>query len=140
MTLSNLRAARLEWTGSGMRFRGAGTDPVTPAVEIDGDGETGPTPTLLLLLSAAACSASDVVLILTKGRVALHRVTVDVQGTRRAEEPRRYVAIRYRFTIAGDGLDRAKAERAVKLSVEKYCSVMHTLAPDIDVAYDIALA
>ncbi|HEX9579953.1 MAG TPA: OsmC family protein [Gemmatimonadales bacterium] len=139
MTASNLRTAHLEWTGSGMRFRGAGTGPVTPAVEIDGDGETGPSPTLLLLLSAAACSASDVVLILTKGRVSLRRVAVDVQGTRRETDPRRFVKIRYRFTIAGDHLDRAKAERAVKLSVEKYCSVMHTLAPDLDVAYDIAL-
>lgn len=139
MTGSNLRAAHLEWTGSGMRFRGVGTTPVTPEIEIDGDGERGPTPTLLLLLSAAACSASDVVLILTKGRVALRRVAVDVEGVRRDAEPRRYVAIRYRFTIAGDNLDRAKAERAVQLSVEKYCSVMHTLAPDIDVAYDIAL-
>ena len=139
MTLSNLRTAHLEWTGLGMRFRGAGTEPRTPEIEIDGDGETGPSPTLLLLLSAAACAASDVVLILTKGRVALRRVAVDVQGTRRDVEPRRFVSIRYRFTIAGDKLDRAKAERAVQLSVEKYCSVMHTLAPDLDVAYDIAL-
>jgi putative redox protein len=139
MTDTNLRAAHLEWTGGGLRFRGAGTDPVTPTIEIDGDGATGPTPTLLLLLSAAACSASDIVLILTKGRVALSRVAVDVRGTRREQDPRRYVAIRYRFTIAGDRLDRAKAERAVQLSVEKYCSVMHTLAPDIDVSYDITL-
>jgi len=139
MTLSNLRTAHLEWAGAGMRFRAAGTEPHTPEIVIDGDGEAGPTPTLLLLLSAAACSASDVVLILTKGRVALRRVAVDVQGLRRDVEPRRFVSIRYRFTIAGDNLDRAKAERAVQLSVEKYCSVMHTLAPDLDVAYDIAL-
>jgi putative redox protein len=136
---SNLRAAHLEWTGSALRFRGAGVDPVTPSIEIDGDGETGPTPTLLLLLAAAACSASDVVSILTKGRVAVRKVAVDVQGTRREQEPRRFVAIRYRFTVAGDGLDRAKAVRAVALSVEKYCSVMHTLAPDIAVTYDVAL-
>ncbi|HXV85784.1 MAG TPA: OsmC family protein [Gemmatimonadales bacterium] len=137
--MSNLRTAHLEWTGTGMRFRGAGTDPVTPAIEIDGDGATGPSPTLLLLLSAAACSASDVVLILTKGRVALSKVAVDVQGTRRETDPRRFVKVHYRFTIAGGNLDRARAERAVRLSVEKYCSVMHTLAPDLDVAYDIAL-
>jgi putative redox protein len=139
MTDPNLRTAHLEWTGTGMRFRGAGTLPVTPEIAIDGDGETGPSPTLLLLLSAAACSASDVVLILTKGRVSLRRVAVDVQGTRREIEPRRFVKIRYRFVIAGENLDRARAERAVKLSVDKYCSVMHTLAPDIDVAYDIVL-
>jgi putative redox protein len=78
-------------------------------------------------------------LILTKGRVSLRRVAVDVQGTRREIEPRRFVKIRYRFVIAGENLDRARAERAVKLSVDKYCSVMHTLAPDIDVAYDIVL-
>ena len=67
------------------------------------------------------------------------KLHVEVEGIRREREPRRYVSIRYRFTIAGQGLDRAKAERAVQLSVDKYCSVMHSLAPDIDVAYDIAL-
>ena len=92
-----------------------------------------------LLLAAASCAGADVVLILRKMRVDLRRLRLDVTGVRRDEEPRRYVAIRFLVTVAGDGLDRAKAERAVGLSLEKYCSVVHTLAPDVAVRHEIVV-
>jgi len=41
--------------------------------------------------------------------------------------------------VAGDGADEAKARRAVELSLEKYCSVVASLAPDIPVTYDVTL-
>lgn len=139
MSAGHTRAIRLEWLGEGMRFRGAGTEPVTPAVEIDGDGRSGPSPMITLLLAAAGCSGSDVVAILKKMRVQLRGCVVEVRGTRREQEPRRYVAIHYRYLLSGDGLDRAKAERAVTLSIQKYCSVIHTLAADVAVSYDIVI-
>jgi putative redox protein len=134
------RAVRLEWTGEGLRFEGRGTDPASPAITLDGDGEAGPSPMLALLLAAASCSGSDVVVILRKMRIDLREVTVEVRGTRRDEEPRRYIAIRFRYRLSGEGLDRAKAERAVSLSLEKYCSVVHSLAPDIRIDHDVELA
>jgi uncharacterized OsmC-like protein len=42
--------------------------------------------------------------------------------------------------VEGDGLDEAKMRRAVDLSLEKYCSVMASLAPDIRVTYDVTIA
>jgi putative redox protein len=134
------RAVRLEWTGERLRFTGGGIDPSTPSVTIDGDGAVGPSPMLTLLLACASCSAADVVVTLKKMRVGLGTLTVDVQGTRRDEEPRRFIAIRFRYRMAGEGLDRAKAERAVTLSLEKYCSVVHSLAPDIRVDHELELA
>ena len=111
-----------------------------PVVTVDGDTEEAISPVELLLLSAASCTAADVVLILKKMRVDLTRVDVAVQGTRRDEEPRRYTAIHYRWTIAGTGADETKVRRAVDLSLEKYCSVHASLAPDIAVTYDVTLA
>ena len=90
-------------------------------------------------MAAATCTASDVVLILKKQRVALRTLDVTLRGTRRAEQPRRYVALHFVFTVAGDGADEAKARRAVELSLEKYCSVVASLAPDIPVTYDVTL-
>jgi putative redox protein len=139
MTSLQRRAVRLEWTGRGLKFRGGGVEPPTPAVEIDGDSESGPSPMLALLLAAAGCSGADVVSILQKMRVELRRVEIEVSGERRAEEPRRYVSLHYRYLLSGSGLDRAKAERAVKLSLEKYCSVVHSLAPDIELSYEIVV-
>ncbi len=138
--MPQVRSVALTWSGEGLRFSGGGTEPATPAIAIDGDAEAGPSPMLALLLAAAGCSGSDVVVILRKMRVGLREVAVEVEGTRRDEEPRRFMSLRFRFRLAGEGLDRAKAERAVELSLEKYCSVVHTLDPDIDIEYHVDVA
>ena len=137
--MSNERAIRLDWMGQGLRFSGGGTVPGTPAIVIDGDGDAGPSPMLALLLAAAGCSGSDVVLILQKMRVTLRSLRVDVRGVRREEHPRRYTEITFGFALDGDGLDDAKAERAVSLSLEKYCSVVHSLRPDITIRHEITI-
>lgn len=139
MTVSNVRSVRLEWQGNGLRFSGSGTQPHTPSITIDGDGEDGPSPMITLLLACTGCSGADVVEILTKMRVRLTQLRIEVEGLRRAEPPRRYTTIRYRYQLAGEGLDPSKAERAVALSLEKYCSVVHSLAPDISVEYNVEL-
>ena len=59
--------------------------------------------------------------------------------TRREEQPKRYTALQLHFTIAGAGADETKARRAIDLSLEKYCSVVASLAPDIPVTYDVTL-
>lgn len=133
------RAVRLEWTGTDLKFRGGGTEPRTPAIVIDGDGVDGPSPMLSLLLAAAACSGADVVEILRKMRVSIERLTIDLEGTRRDEEPRCYKGLRFRFIASGVGVDAVKLERAVTLSLEKYCSVVASLAPHITVGYEIAV-
>lgn len=134
------RITRAEWTGKDLVFTCGGVEPQTPKITVDADNKLSPGPTLLLAISAATCTASDIVLILKKKRVELTRCDVEVKGTRRDEEPKRYIAMHFTYTIAGSGVDRPKAEHAVSLSIEKYCSVMHSLAPDIKVSHDIVLA
>ena len=132
----NLRFVEMAWRG-GMRFEGG--VPGGPPVTIDADVVTGPGPMHALLLAVASCSGADVVSILEKMRVVLRDLRIEVRGTRRAEIPRRYVDIHLTFHLAGDGLDETKARRAIDLSIERYCSVMHSLAPDIPVSYDLVL-
>ena len=110
-----------------------------PRTTIDGDNATGPGPMLTLLLAAAACTASDVVVILEKMRVTLRDFRIEASGQRRQEEPRRYTAMHLEYHLEGDGLDEAKAQRAIELSITKYCSVMHSLAPDIRVTHGLTL-
>jgi putative redox protein len=119
-------------------FRGGA--PGGPEVVIDGDNTAGPGPMLSLLLAAAACSGSDVVVILGKMRVVLRELRIEVSGVRREQEPRRYTSIHFDFHLAGEGLDETRARRAIDLSLEKYCSVVASLAPDIKITYGLALA
>jgi putative redox protein len=58
---------------------------------------------------------------------------VRAEGYRRSEPPRRFTAIRLTYRARGvPEADREKLQRAVDLSRETYCSVLHTLQPDLD--------
>ena len=131
-----IKRITLDWQGD-LHFKGG--EAGRPPIQIGGDNVIGPGPMLTLLLAAASCTGSDVVIILKKMRIDLTRFSLEVAGTRREEEPRRYIAIHFVYRLAGGGLDETKARRAIDLSLEKYCSVMHSLAPDIKVSYDLAL-
>lgn len=131
------KRATLEWLGD-LRFVGGQEN--APKLFIDADGQAAPGPMVTLLMAAAACSATDVVEILKKKRVALTSLKVEAAGLRREETPRRYLTIHLVWRLAGEGLDATKATHAVELSVEKYCSVMSSLAPDIKVTNEIHVA
>lgn len=135
MTAETKRVA-LSWTG-GMVFKGG--ERGGPEVVIDADNDTAPGPMLMLLLAAASCSGADVVSILEKMRVKLAELRIDASGERREKDPRRYVALHLEYHVRGEGLDEAKARRAVELSIEKYCSVLHSLAPDIRITHGLSL-
>ena len=126
----------LSWQ-EGLRFEGG--EAGGPSVTIDGDNAAGPGPMLTLLLAAAACTGSDVVVILQKMRIQLRELRIEAEGVRRVEEPRRYVSIHLTYRMSGTGLDEAKARRAIDLSLQKYCSVVHSLAADLAVTYALSL-
>jgi putative redox protein len=134
--VGEIKRISLDWK-EGLQFVGGA--PGGPTTAIDGDNVAAPGPMLTLLLAAASCSGSDVVVILEKMRVKLQELRIDVEGVRRDEEPRRYVAIHFNYHLAGDGLDEAKARRAIDLSIQKYCSVIHSLAPDIRITHALTL-
>jgi len=133
----NLRRVEVTWEGD-LRFRGG--EPGGPASLVDADNTAAPGPMLTLLLAAAACSGADVVSILRKMRAEPASLRIEVEGRRQAEEPRRFRSIRFTFHVRDGGLDEAKARRAIELSLQKYCSVVHSLAPDIAVEYELDLA
>ena len=126
----------LTWQ-SNLVFRGG--EPGGPETTIDGDNAAAPGPMLTLLLAAAACSGSDVAVILGKMRVTLRALRIEASGVRREQEPRRYTSLHLEYYLRGDGLDEAKARRAIELSITKYCSVLHSLAPDIRVTHELTL-
>lgn len=126
----------VSWTGEAMRFTAEGR---SGSIELNGGNGDGVGPMEALALSAAACSAADVVEILGKMRIPLGSLEVRVEGDRAPEPPRRYTEIRlvYRVGVAAEA--EQKLRHAVELSREKYCSVMHSLRPDIQLSTEIVL-
>ena len=105
--------------------------PGGPAVTIDAAGEDGLGPVDTMLGALAACSAIDVIAYLEKRRTPATRLDVRVDAERRPIAPRRVLQATLEFSIDGEGIDIAHAERAIALSFQTYCSISHTLAPDV---------
>lgn len=119
----------LRWTG-GLAFEGGAAK--GPRIVVDGDSRAGPSPMDLVLVAVAACMAIDVKLILEKMRAQPEGLEVAARGERVEDHPRRFSGVRMVFRA--DGLaeaDREKAEKAIALSKEKYCSVLFSLRPDL---------
>jgi putative redox protein len=105
--------------------------PGGPAVTIDAAGRDGLGPVDTMLGALAACAAIDVVEYLAKRRTPAARVDVRVDAERRPTAPRRVLEARLEFAIDGEGIDVAHTERAIALSFQSYCSISHSLAPDV---------
>lgn len=97
---------------------------------LDSNGAAGVSPMQALAVGLAGCMAVDLVHILRKGRHDLQRLHARLTGRRAEEEPRRFVEITLHYTITGVVPDSA-VQRAIDLSRDKYCSVWHSLRPDI---------
>lgn len=101
------------------------------AIVIDGDSAAGPSPVQMMVLALAGCMATDVVDIIRKGRHPLSAFRATIAGERAGQPPRRLLKAVLRFHVHGD-VPVAVIERAIALSRDKYCSVWHSLRPDIE--------
>ena len=87
----------------------------------------GAGPMELVLMGLAGCSGVDVASILRKSRSRIDSLGVKVTGLReRGVVPSPYLKFHMHFALSGD-MDARRVDRAVRLSVEKYCSAAATL-------------
>ena len=127
--------AELVWSGD-LRF---GALSEGNAVVVDGDGKAGISPVQCAAIGLAACMAADVVDIIRKGRHPLTALHVTFTGARAEQPPRRVVDISLRFDIRG-AVPAEAVERAIALSRDKYCSVLHSFRQDIAFSTDFHIA
>jgi len=99
-----------------------------------GGEDRGPKPKGLVLAALAGCTGMDVASILRKMRMSWDSLALEVDAEMADEHPKVYTHITVRYVFRGEQLDRAKIERAVALSRDKYCGVMAMLrkAAEID--------
>lgn len=101
-------------------------------VNLSGDG-TAVGPMESVLMAVAGCSTIDIVMILEKMRQKITDVKVEVDGTRREEIPRVYTKIHLHYKIYGE-VKTVKAQQAMDLSLEKYCSVSKMLESSVEIS------
>ncbi|KGI85350.1 MULTISPECIES: OsmC family protein [Exiguobacterium] len=112
----------------------SGHDVTLDAGEDVGGLNTGPRPTEMLLQATAACTGIDIVSILHKMRLPLERFEMEVDGVRATEHPKKFTAIHILYVLEGD-MPEERVRRAIELSVDRYCSVSHSLNATMTYSY-----
>jgi putative redox protein len=96
-------------------------------VEMDTTDEStqnlGPSPKKLMLASLAGCTGIDVVSILNKMKVNFSEFKIDINASLTDEHPKIYNEVFIDYYIKVQEEDKAKVQKAVNLSKDKYCGV-----------------
>lgn len=110
------------------------------SIEMDGSPEIGgkgkgPRPMQVLLMSLAGCSSMDVLSILQKMRENVEDYQVEVSGHREeGAVPAVFTKIHIHYILKGP-LKEENVSKAIRLSMEKYCSVSKMLEKTAEITY-----
>ncbi len=114
-----------------MQFNGEATSGHTLTMDADdasGGRNAGFRPMELLLVGFGGCSGMDVISILRKKRQNVSGLEINVKGEKTEDYPKIYKTVHIEYIVKGKGIEKEAVERAITLSLDKYCSVGATLA------------
>jgi putative redox protein len=114
-----------------MEFHGVATSGHQLSMDADdssGGKNAGFRPMELLLVGFGGCSGMDVISILRKKRQPISGLDITVKGEKTDSYPKIYKTVHIEYVVKGKGVEKEAVERAITLSLEKYCSVGATLA------------
>lgn len=130
MATNNALKVTLDWI-SDLNF--VGSNERGQRVTFGGEGDYV-SPMETLLMSVGGCASIDVVMILQRARQAVSGCRCELVGERFDGTPKRFTAMTLNFVVRGTDLSVKQVTKAIDLSVEKYCSVMHSLDKDIEIS------
>ncbi|BCY27594.1 OsmC family protein [Flavobacterium okayamense] len=96
---------------------------INAAAEHGGEG-AGLRPKAMMLSALAGCSGLDVASLIEKMKLEVTDFKIETIANLTEEHPKVYDAVTVEYHFYGNNLNEAKLQRAVDLSVEKYCGVM----------------
>ena len=91
--------------------------------ELLGPGGQAASPMDTVLEALGACSMMDIISILKKMRKALITLEVDLEAQRAKEHPKVFTAIQIKYSLKSPDCTLDSFKKAVRLSMETYCSV-----------------
>ncbi|MCX7862069.1 MAG: OsmC family protein [Bacteroidales bacterium] len=104
-----------------------------------GGANQGPRPKELLLAAVTGCTGMDVVAILKKMQVELESFQMMVEADVTEDHPKHYTRMHLIYEFKGKNLDKAKLEKAVALSQDKYCGVSYMFKKFLEFTYEIRI-
>ncbi len=128
----------LDWKG-GMLFDSVapeGSVLIESGEDFGGKG-VGLRPKAMMLSSLAGCSALDIVSLLDKMRAQVKDFKIEVTGHLTEEHPKYYDKVHVIYRFYDSEFKKDKIQKAVDLSIEKYCGVMEMFRKFADVTTEI---
>jgi putative redox protein len=103
---------------------------------VESGGSAGaPSSKELVLYALAGCTSTDVVEILRKKRAPMTDYEVHIKASEREEHPRIFTTVHIEYIIYGNGVKKEDVERAIELSITKYCSVSAILGASVTITH-----
>ncbi len=112
---------------------------VVDNTEQNGGSAAGASPKEMLLFALAGCTASDVIPILKKKRVALQNFEIRITANEREEFPRVFTDIHLEYVFAGENIAAKDVEHAIHLSLTKYCSVHAMVQAGVKITHSYSI-
>ncbi|HEX9654652.1 MAG TPA: OsmC family protein [bacterium] len=105
----------------------------------DGGSAGASSPVEMVLMALGACSAMDVVLMLNKMRANVIAFHVNLDAERAEDYPRVFTKVKMEYVLSGKNIKPRDVERAIQLSIAKYCTVAGMLGKtaEIETTYKI---
>lgn len=129
--------ARVKWIEE-KTYLGTDANGHATLISAGGNG-SGVSPMQMLLLGLGGCTMYDVINILQKQRQPFTDVEIELSGQRSDDGARPWKQIHMHYIVTGTDLDERKIERAIDLSVEKYCGAHATLEGTAQITHDFEI-
>ncbi len=99
----------------------------------------GPNPKEMLIASVLGCTAMDVVGLVKKFKMTPDEFALKGEAVPRDEHPKIFPRMDIIYSFKGQGLDPAKIQEAVDLSMNKYCGITAMLVQATPIYYSIEI-
>lgn len=123
----------------GMKFVGRGAsghDIVMDASATNGGSDAAARPVETLLAALGACTGMDVVSILRKSKHEPKSFRIEIVDERASEYPQVLKKIHIAYILSGD-IPRERVEKAIELSLAKYCPIANSLAGVAEITHEL---
>ena len=127
------------WLGN-MKFESTNSSEhnlLLEASEENGGTGDGYRPKALMLSGLAGCSGLDVASLIKKMKLEVENFKIEIEANLTEVHPKYYDKVAMNFHFQGHNLDEKKLQKAVNLSIEKYCGVMEMFRQFAEVQVNI---
>jgi putative redox protein len=102
-------------------------------IDIHHERSAATGPMELVQVALGGCTGADVISVLKKKRQQVTSYRIEIEASRRDEHPRSYKRIDVKHIVRGRGVSEKAVAQAVQLSTDKYCGVIASLRPTVEI-------